>query len=248
MAAFVAPILTGISGLAGLFGGGTQQTQKVNNTTTSNNQSSTTPNLSPIQQALINQFSNQAENLANQGTNLQPYEASGLQQIGSTEQSNQANISNTLAAKGLQYSPAAGNAYTQNVINAGNQQSQFLNQIPLLQRQIQQQNIAGLESAFQVQPTATSSTQSGTSNTQGTQTTSGNPIAGALGGVGAGLAASYPSLISSFGGSSGTSLPSFNPSPSALYPSTVLPESDGTGQDLGAYGSSGLATLFGGNG
>ncbi len=212
MAGFIAPILAGVSGLAGLFGGGTQQKQATQTTssgtqnTTGTNASNTTPNLSPIQQQLINQFSSGAENLANQGTNLNPYTASGLQQIGATGNTNQQNISNTLAAKGLQYSPAAGNAYTQNAINTGNQQSNFLNQIPLLQRQIQQQNIAGLQSAFQVQPTATSSTgaqnqtQSSTGTTQGNGAISGNPLAGLFGGVGSGLAASYPSLLQSFGG------------------------------------------------
>lgn len=212
MASLIAPILTGISGIAGLLGGGTQQKSATSQTssgtqnTTGSSASSTTPNLSPIQQSLINQFTAGAENLANQGTNLQPYEASGLQQIGQTGNTNQQNISNTLAAKGLQYSPAAGNAYTQNTINTGNQQSQFLNQIPLLQRQIQQQNIQGLESAFQVQPTATSSTgtqnQTQTSNqtTTGNGALSGNPAAGLFSGLGAGLAATYPSLASSFGG------------------------------------------------
>ena len=200
-------ILPLLSGLAGLFGGGQQQeTSGTQSTTgTQNTSSSTTPNLSPIQQNLINQFTTGAENQYNQGTNLQPYTASGLQQIGATGQSNMQNIGSTLAQKGLQYSPAAGNAYTQNAINTGNQQSQFLNQIPLLQRQMQQQNIQGLESAFQIQPTATSSTgttnSSSTTNQQGT--VSGNPTAGLFGGLAAGTAAVLPGLMNSFSGSGG---------------------------------------------
>jgi hypothetical protein len=214
MAAAIAPILTGLSGLAGLLGGGQQSststsgTQNTTGTTSQNGQtsSSSTPNLTAIQQALLNQFSGSAEQMANSETNLNPYTASGLQTINQQGNANQQNISNTLAAKGLQYSPAAGNAYTQNAINQGNQQSSFLNTIPLLQRQIQQQNISQLEGAFSAQPTATSSTgttsQTGTtgSNTQsqGTSATSGNPAAGLVSGLGSGLAASYPSLLSSF--------------------------------------------------
>ena len=202
MAAFVAPILAGVSGLAGLFGGGTQQKQATQQTSTGTTNSSTTPNLSPIQSSLINQFTTGAENLNNQATNLTPYTAAGLQQIGQTGQTNQTQIANNLSQRGLNYSPVAANATTQNVLNTGNQQSQFLNQIPLLQRQLQQQGIQGLEQAFQVQPTAVSSTGTSTTNTQGNGAISGNPLAGLFGGVGSGLAASYPSLLQSFGGSS----------------------------------------------
>lgn len=214
MAGFIAPILSGITGLAGLFGGGQQQKTTTQGTTsqtgTSNTNNTTTPNLSPIQQQLVNMFTQGAQNLYNQGpTDLSGYTAGGLQQINNSSNIANKTLSNTLAARGLSYSPAAANALTANESNRVNQSASFLQQIPLLQRQLQQQNIQGLTSAFQALPTAVTSTGSGTTNTTGTtnqtQTVNGNPIAGGLSGLGSGIAATLPDWTKLFGGGGGGS-------------------------------------------
>ncbi len=206
MAAFVAPI---ISGLAGLFGGGqqqktqTQSTQNQNSTQSQQGQNytsgSTTPDLSPFQQQLAQLFTQGASDLYGSSTNLQPYTTQGLQQIQGQGGANQQTISNILAARGLSASPASGTALTQNTLNTGNQANSFLQSIPLLQRQLQTQGLSGLISAFGALPTGVTSTGSnissnnaqaqGTAQGNSTQTISGNPLGGLFGGVGAGLLA-----------------------------------------------------------
>ena len=210
MAGFVLPIL---SGLAGLFGGGQQQ-KTTQNTSSNTNQSQSTnqsaftnPNFSPLQQSLIQLFTQGAADQYAQSTNLNPYAQQGLQTINSQGNANRQTINNVLAQRGLSYSPAAATALTQNTVNTGNQQNSFLEQIPLLQRQLQQSSLQQLMQAFGVIPTGTesggTSNSTGTSSTTGTgtSTTSGNPTAGALSGFGAALPLAFPSLFG--GGNSG---------------------------------------------
>jgi hypothetical protein len=204
--AFVGPILAGISGLAGLFGGGKQkqttssQTSKGTQTQSGSFTGSTTPTLSPLQEKLSQMFSSGAMNLYNQGNDMTQIRNQGLQDIGQTSDVTNKAVGNMLAQRGLSFSPAAATTQTQNLINQGNTQSQFLQSLPLLQRQFQQQNIAGLTSAFGALPTGTtqSGTNNGTTTNEGTvnQTgdVSGNPLAGLFGGVGSGLAAWLPEL------------------------------------------------------
>lgn len=208
MAGFIAPI---IGGLAGLFGGGQQQKTQTNGTiTSSNNQtqsqqgtntgtSSTNPNLSPLQQQLASLFSQGAANLYNQSTNMSGYTQQGLEGINKTSNLNNQVLQNILTSRGLSYSPAAATAETQNQLSRTSQANSFLQQIPLLQRQLQTQSLGQLMQAFGVLPTGTTTNQSQTSNITGTSSgnqtqtqkgtnlVSGNPIAGAISGLGAGL-------------------------------------------------------------
>lgn len=186
-----------MSGLAGLFGGGTQQTTNTSGTSTQNqqynNSGSTTPNLNPLQQQLAKMFSQGTMQNYMNGTNLSPYTTQGMQQIGQQGAMNQQTISNSLAARGLSYSPAAGNMLGANLMNTGNQQNQFLQGIPLLQHQLQQGNLQQMMTAFGTQPYGVNTTGQGTSTGQtaynGTQQVQGNPLGGLFGGLGAGLMA-----------------------------------------------------------
>lgn len=192
-----------ISGLAGLFAGNsskntnTQTQGTVNQTGTSNQSGSTTPNLSPLQQQLANLFTSQSMNQANKDPNLTDYEAGGLQTINANSNLQNQVLQNSLASRGLSFSPAAATAQTQQTINQGNQQSQFIQQIPLLARQLQQQNNAQLQSNFSALPTGVSTNSTGnTSQNQTTNATSqqqvttpGGGIAGLLGGIASGIAA-----------------------------------------------------------
>lgn len=206
MAGMILPI---VSGLAGLFGGLKGQ-QQYTNTNQQQNQSGeqfgnsrTTPELNPFQQQLAALFTGGARQMWDQDTNLSPYTSQGLQAIAGQGDANRRLISNILAQRGLSYSPAAATPLTMNALNTGNQQSQFLSQIPLLQRQLQQQSLQGLMQAFQVQPFGQSSdsygTTRGSSNMTGFSNSNvpGNPIAGALSGFGAALPLAFPNL---FGG------------------------------------------------
>jgi hypothetical protein len=205
MASLAIPL---ISGLAGLFGGGTQQKQATSQqssgtqTTAGTTSQSTTPELSSEQQQLSNAYGEGLINQYNQGTNLSGYEASGLQNIQSSNAAAAKATNNQIAARGLSFSPAAATENTAENINAGNQTSSFLNSLPLLQKQLTSQNLQQLIGGFSALPTAVSSngtsnqTQTSNTSTTGNGAISGNPTAGLFSGVGAGLAATYPSLTS----------------------------------------------------
>ena len=229
--ALIGGIGAGISGLAGLFGGGKQQKVQTSGTisnTGQQNQSGTfgtsgqttgfstsNPNLSPLQQALINQFTSSASNLNRQAGDLSGYKAQGLSDINSTSNAASEALRNNLASRGLSFSPSAANAETQQRIGLAGQQSQFLNSIPLLQRQLQQQSLQQLMNAFQLIPYGTTSqtggttaqsgttnetgTSSSTQNQQGTNLVSGNPMGGLFSGLGSGLFASLPYLMGNMG-------------------------------------------------
>ena len=195
MGGFVLPVL---SGLAGMFGGGSTKTTNTNQSGTLSggfaNQSSGTPTLNPLQQQLSGLFTRGAIDQFQNGTNLAPFASAGLQGIQQQGTQNTKAIANNLASRGLSFSPAAGNATTQNQLNTGNQMQSFLQQIPLLQHQLQQGNLDQLMKAFSTMPTGTDTSSSGSNNqtatSQGTSTTStpGGALAGLFGGVGAGLA------------------------------------------------------------
>lgn len=194
-------LTAGISGLAGFFGGQKQQKTQTNGTitnngsTTGNTNQNLTNNLSPFQQQLASTLTRGSEDLYNSSTDLKPYTASGISQINANSDLTSKILDQTLASRGLTYSPAAAVAKNQNTISRVGQVSNFENSIPLLQRQLQTQALSGLDSAFSVLPTDrsvtgnTSSTTNNTQTQQGTNLVSGNPAAGLTGGLGAGLAA-----------------------------------------------------------
>lgn len=217
----IGALIGGIGGgLAGLFGGGKQQQTQTNGTITNNTSStsngsySNNPVFTGLQNALINQFTSGAASLYNQSTNMAPYTASGLQQINNTANASATAENANLAARGLSFSPAAATAQTQGRQAQAGQQSQFLNSIPLLQRQLQQQSLGQLMQAFQVIPTGSTGTtsqtgtQTGTQTQQGTNLVSGNPLAGATSGLvsgglsGYGLGNLYNSFNPQIGGTS----------------------------------------------
>jgi hypothetical protein len=229
MAGFIAPI---IGGLAGLFGGGTQKSTKTSgtiNTTNTNQQSSSgtatnTPNLSPYQTSLANLYTQGLASQYNNANNLTGgYTQQGLENINQQANLSQKVLGNQMAASGLSFSPAANTAETQAQQSRLAQGTQFLSQIPLLQQQLKSQALGQAIQGFSALPTGTTQTSnqstSGTSTSdqtqQGTNLVSGNPTAGAISGLGAGLFAptgssgqtSLGNILSLFGGN-GLSSPS----------------------------------------
>jgi hypothetical protein len=153
-------ILGGLSGLLGNIGSTTGNTSgTTSGTSSSSGTGSSTPVLSDEQQMIANSFGNGLVNQFNQGTNLQPYQASGDQSINQAGNNNAANISNSLASRGLSYSNAAGTALTENRLNTVNQENQFNESIPLLQKQLTSQNLSQLVSGFSALPTGSTTTQ-----------------------------------------------------------------------------------------
>jgi hypothetical protein len=184
MSTFLNPIGAALGGVGGLISGfaGTKTTSSTNQTTSSNattsGSSSTTPNMSTLQQMLSNLFGAGAMNNYNENVNLQPYINSGLQNINSGTSAASQQIAAQLASRGLSSSPYAATAEMQPQLQAQQEQSQLLNSIPLLQQQLNLQNLSGVESAFTPLPTGTTSAGTGTSTSSGTnnsQTTQGTP-------------------------------------------------------------------------
>lgn len=204
MAAAAIPlILSGISGLAGLFGGGpktTTQTTNSNGSTNSNTSgsSTTTPDLSGLQTLLSNTAGYDALNKYNSNSStslIDNIKTSGLQGINQGANNQQQITANLLAQRGLAYSPYAagvlGNVGQQKV----SQQNSLIQSLPVLKQQFDDSNFQNLLSAFKALPTGSTTTGSSSTsgNSTGSQTTTGvspnNSVAGALSGVGSALAA-----------------------------------------------------------
>ena len=238
MASFILPI---VSGLAGLFGGGRQQQQtgSYSGSQSGNQYQTTTPNLSPFQQSLANMFVGGAQSLYGHDTDLSGYTSSGLQNINQAANLQNKALQNIIASRGLSFSPAAATAETMGEQNRLNQSSQFLNQIPLLQRQLQQQGLQGLMQAFGTLPTGVSTSGGGTQSTSGNQVGNvyGNPLGGFFGGLGGGLSApaggaglsNLGQILSLFGHGS----PSFSPAAPVLN----MPGSGFSSNPIGGYGT-----------
>lgn len=204
MASLAIPLITsGISAIAGLFGGKpkpTTTTTNSNSNTTSNQSgsSTTTPQLSDLQQLLSNTAGYGALNKYNGNSSqslIDSIKTAGLQSINNGSQNQQKITSNILASRGLAYSPYAAGALQNPESQRIGQQSQLLQQLPALKQQFDDSNFNNLLSAFKALPTGsqTIGNSSGSSSTTGSQTTVGTPpdqsIPGLLSGLGAGLAA-----------------------------------------------------------
>lgn len=201
MAGFAIPLITaGISGLAGLFGGGKQQQTSGNFNNTqqqsgfNNTQGTTMPVMSDLQTKLAQLFSGGLMKQYNEDQDLSGYTAGGLKQINSQGDLQSKATANLLAARGLSFSPTAAVTQTIGEQNRLNQGSSFLNSIPLLQRQMKQQALQGLVGGFSALPTGqmtntnTQTSQQGTTSGNQTGTVNGNPMGGLFGGIGAGIA------------------------------------------------------------
>lgn len=150
---------------------------------------------------IANAFRNGLLNQYYQGVNLQPYQAAGEQEIAGQGRNNASSIANAYASRGLSYSPAAGTAQTQNILNTGNEQNRFNATIPLLQRQLNQGNIAQLIQGFTALPIGQSggtsqNQQFNQSQNQDTTTkVSTSPWAALLSGLGSGIGGALGGLI-----------------------------------------------------
>lgn len=198
-AAFALPLIGGLAGFFGGLGDKKSTTDKSSwENTSAQGYGSKTPTLNPLQQQLSGLFTRGAIDQYNRGTNLAPYTSQGLQGIQSQGSQNSRAIAANLANRGLSYSPMSGAATTQNQINTGNQMQGFLQGVPLLQRQMNMQNLAQLMDAFKTMPTgeSTQSSSYGSSvgGEHGETVQKGSllgGIAGGLSGLGAGLAGPY---------------------------------------------------------
>ena len=147
-------IATGLGGLGGLLSGRSKTQYPKQN-----------PAYAPMEGALAQLL---RDRLYSQ-TPLEGYEATGLGQINNVYDLVRQRNQNNLTRRGLSTSPIAANVDVTSEASRGSEIAAFQNQLPLLQRSLQDQDIGNMSDFL--------------AGTRGVQT-SGNMAGGALGGVG----------------------------------------------------------------
>ena len=148
------------------------------------------PFLSDIQNYLQDFLFRRYVDQANRDVDLSGYTATGLQNINRGVEAQKQILNNILAARGLSYSPMAASALTGIEAGRVGQGVNFLNQIPLLRRDIGRQNLADVSGFLQSLPIGTRSTgatqgyggQRTTGTTTGTTIYPGDILGGGIGG------------------------------------------------------------------
>ncbi len=213
MAGLLANIVGSLMG--GIFGGSTpaQQTQNFNSSgTTTGSQYgsqnfSSAPTLDSQQLGLRNNLIQAAmQQLTGALPDTNRIQSQMLQNTNTGYDAAQQALRQTLASRGLTYSPMAGSAEsglnTQR-IGAG---IGVMNQMPLLREQLLQQRLNNALNIFRSQPFGQSGTSTSVGNTTGTTSQSGSSTGtqqnsgGLFGGLGAGLVGAAPSLGDFFKG------------------------------------------------
>jgi hypothetical protein len=180
----------------------------------------TTPLLGPEAQALLTQLTGKYMGLT--APNLTGYGAMQTANINQAADAQRNALNSALAARGLATSPVAATAQAGIEQNRLNQVTAMQQQLPLLQHQMNLQNLAGAAGFFGAIPkgqaTTGTTTQTGTGSTSATQTggvttvndilnqatqqslektktSQGGGLFGSLGGIASGVAALLPYLI-----------------------------------------------------
>ena len=219
-------ILTGVSGVAGALGNrGSTSTSTQNQTGTTDqttNQSGTTtqtgtqdykdtsmPQYTPEMARIMDYLMSTMRNRLQSSTDLSGYQTQGLQNINQGADLKRRVMENMLASRGLSASPTTANSISRIESGRIGDQMSFLNQIPLLQRQLQGEDLNTYANFFKSLPVGTQRTGSSTTNqtgtstgtsrttgtttgqATGTQTQPGNILGGLFSGLGTGLATAF---------------------------------------------------------
>ena len=208
MAPFVLPLaIAGLSGLAGLFGGRKKTTETTSNADFTQNRtdsnmgwqdSMSEPMYDPFQLSMRNYLLDQFRNRANTSTDMRGYVGQGLAEINRASSLREQGLKAMLSQRGLSRSPMAAGAASQLEGDRYGQTISFMNQVPLLQRQMQMEDLNQFANFFKGLPVGQHNFQNfynqgtqnmtGTEKRVGTQTDPGNMMAGLFSGLGAGLA------------------------------------------------------------
>jgi len=192
MAAFAAPlVISGISALGGLLGNRDKNVQS-SSTTDHNNTvtGSSTPTLDPYNQQLRDTLIDYYRRSLDDDTDLSGYKANGLATITSAGKARTNMIKNSLASRGLSFSPQAALAPAMSESARIGDSAQFINTVPMLAQQLKQQRLNDAANFQRGLPVGTSTVGTDTGRTQmaGTNVQPGNPAGGAVGNLGLTLA------------------------------------------------------------
>lgn len=225
-------ILGGVSALAGAFGNrkNTTTQQQDSSSTTNRDETSTQdvdlsemPEYTPEMQSILSLLTNTLRNRMLGSTDMSGYTTQGLQKINQGADLKRRAMENILAARGLSYSPAAVTPMGRIESGRIGEQINFLNQIPLLQRQLQGEDIDAFSKFFTSLPVGNRKTGTttqrtfGTTNTTGQQSGSttqpGNILGGLFTGLGSGLAMGFGMQNNDSGIKKRTTLNGYDPFP-----------------------------------
>ena len=109
---------------------------------TSTQSGSYTPTLAPEYKTLSDLLRTRAEDRLRSSTDLSGYEGTGLENINDVYRGLNLNASNNLTARGLGTSPVAGIVDQNLNIARGGEMARFLNGLPLIQRQMQNEDFS----------------------------------------------------------------------------------------------------------
>jgi len=199
MPAFLAPLaISGISALAGLLGNRKKtatQESTTSGTSTQNVDLYNNPILSDEASSGYGAAINALLNRLNTGSDVSGYRASGLRELNRSGEMQKKLLSRTLAQRGLSYSPAGAAISSRMDDTQQGRILDFENSIPLLQRQLQQEDIMSLIQGASAMPVGNRQTGTTTvtnnSRTTGTATQPGDMLGGLFSGLGQGIASTY---------------------------------------------------------
>lgn len=203
MAAAAFPlVISGISALQGLLGGRKKTATQNQNSVTNSSQTQNVdlynnPILSDEAASGYGAGINALINQLQRGTDLTGYKAAGLRTLNKQAEMKQKLLQRTLAQRGLSYSPAGAAIEARNADANAGEQFDFLNSIPMLQRQLQSEDATRLVQAASAMPVGnrqtgtTTSTGTSTTNSTGTATQPGDMLGGLFSGLGQGIASTY---------------------------------------------------------
>lgn len=192
MPAWLLPLaISGISALSGYLANRkktAEQEQKQNSQTIQESEMMSMPEYDPQQKMMRDTLMQQyLDQLSSNEDYFGGYRNQGLQTINQGSDAANRAIENVLASRGLSGTSAGITSSIQNQLNRVNQQSSFLNEIPLLQDKRYQDLLGGASGFFSRLPVGTRQSGRQVSNTTGTSsgtvTDPGNPWGGAIGGL-----------------------------------------------------------------
>lgn len=159
MPAFLLPLAIAAAGSAI---GGALSNKKSARTGTQSNTTTTTFNEPAEYRTLGDLLRSRIENRLRSSVDLGGYEAQGLTGINDAFAGAQTALNADLTSRGLATSPIAATAGTNLQAERGTNIAQFLNQLPLLRRQMEGEDLNAANAFYQARPRGTTVSQHGT--------------------------------------------------------------------------------------
>lgn len=147
-----------ISGAAGIGGALSNRSKTYNGTSTSTSSSTGTPEAEALNGALLKMIQSRMTSSAD----LSGYQNQGIQNINKTFGDARLGLDADLMGRGLSTSPAALNPLSRFEAGRGQAISSFTNSLPLLQRDLQGQDMDLASRYYAMQPRTTTTTGTGT--------------------------------------------------------------------------------------